>query len=340
MKLENNGGSEECDITGSILMSNVKRPRSGTTKIKGIYRITNVNNGKFYIGRSNDILTRWFVHKRDLVSNKHHSIVLQHSFNKHGMDVFIFDLIEKIEIDDYLVEREQHHLDTLMPWKRSIGYNISKISFGSSICFSEHPRKEEIRLKYRERSGGKNNPMFGKHHSKKSKRLIATRSVKFGDRNGRWKNISDDTKQKILNEALRFGQAHAIKFAKTLGVGNKVTLRLLKDVTKEVRNKILESGRNNTIRLTDEWRQNPENFEKIKENVNKAAKVNKTRVGPLNSFFQKKHSKKTKRFLSRSASSYMINLKNDEIRYKEWINNVSEKTKMALDNRKLNNSKN
>jgi len=37
----------------------------------GIYKITNRHNGKFYIGRSIDIESRVYAHKRNLKNNTH-----------------------------------------------------------------------------------------------------------------------------------------------------------------------------------------------------------------------------------------------------------------------------
>ena len=37
----------------------------------GVYKITNVKNGKFYIGSSKDIEFRWSEHKKHLNGNYH-----------------------------------------------------------------------------------------------------------------------------------------------------------------------------------------------------------------------------------------------------------------------------
>lgn len=45
-----------------------------------------------------------------------------------GAKVFIFYIIEENVLHDNLIIREQHWLDILKPYKRNIGYNISKIA--------------------------------------------------------------------------------------------------------------------------------------------------------------------------------------------------------------------
>lgn len=69
-------------------------------KIAGVYKITNKENGKIYIGESENINRRWSEHITDLVSNKHCNNKLQNEFNFYSKDNFIFEIIESIEILD------------------------------------------------------------------------------------------------------------------------------------------------------------------------------------------------------------------------------------------------
>lgn len=64
----------------------------------GIYKITNLVNNKCYIGQSINIHNRWKQHKSALTSNRHHSIKLQNSWNKHGYLNFKFEVIEECEV--------------------------------------------------------------------------------------------------------------------------------------------------------------------------------------------------------------------------------------------------
>ena len=60
----------------------------------GIYIITNIVNGKSYIGSSLDYLQRIRQHKYSLRKGTHYNNHLQSSFNKHAEKNFTFELLE------------------------------------------------------------------------------------------------------------------------------------------------------------------------------------------------------------------------------------------------------
>lgn len=61
--------------------------------INGIYKITCKSNNKCYIGKSVNLNKRLHNHYYDLTNNKHHSIYLQNSFNKYGVNDFIINIV-------------------------------------------------------------------------------------------------------------------------------------------------------------------------------------------------------------------------------------------------------
>lgn len=91
-------------------------------KICGVYKITNIVNGKFYIGSSNDIKARWRQHKDKLRVNKHGNTYLQNAWNKYGEENFLFEVVEECN-PEFQFEREQYYLNTLNPFDDQ-GYNI------------------------------------------------------------------------------------------------------------------------------------------------------------------------------------------------------------------------
>lgn len=93
--------------------------------IIGIYRITNKENGKVYIGSSVDIHLRWLQHKSQLKKNKHHSRHLQNAWNKYGEDNFRFDIVELIDDIDLLLSAEQKWINKTKSYDYHYGYNMS-----------------------------------------------------------------------------------------------------------------------------------------------------------------------------------------------------------------------
>jgi ribosomal protein S27E len=91
-------------------------------KICGVYKITNIVNGKFYVGSSNNVKSRWYQHKSKLRENRHGNTHLQNAWNLYGEENFVFEVIEECE-PEFQFEREQHYLDELNPFDDN-GYNI------------------------------------------------------------------------------------------------------------------------------------------------------------------------------------------------------------------------
>lgn len=110
--------------------------------MKGIYKIENTKNGKFYIGSTVNFHKRKLSHFRQLRKNIHHSIYLQRAFNKYGEDVFKFTIIEECE---NTLEREQEFLNKL---DYSKSYNVSRSASGGDLC-SHHPNSVQIKEKAR-----------------------------------------------------------------------------------------------------------------------------------------------------------------------------------------------
>jgi group I intron endonuclease len=61
-----------------------------------IYRITNMANGKYYIGSAESFARREWQHKYDLRRGVHKNPLLQAAWNKYGADMFVFEVLEEI----------------------------------------------------------------------------------------------------------------------------------------------------------------------------------------------------------------------------------------------------
>lgn len=107
-------------------------------KSSGIYRITNVINGNFYIGSSSNIRRRVIEHISTL---RHHKglRVLQRAWDKYGVDNFVVDVVE-LCLPAIRLDREQHYLDTLNP-KYNIAINAHASTSGLPVT---HLVREKI----------------------------------------------------------------------------------------------------------------------------------------------------------------------------------------------------
>ncbi len=90
----------------------------------GIYKITNLVNGKVYIGQSRDLRKRLNGHKNTLNNNTHYNDYLQRSWNKYGEDNFTFEIIEYCDID-MLYERENYWITYYKSYISEYGYNAT-----------------------------------------------------------------------------------------------------------------------------------------------------------------------------------------------------------------------
>lgn len=88
---------------------------------KGIYKITNKINKKSYIGLSIDIEERWRAHINNSSNqnSKEYEKTLYRAFRKHGIENFLFEILE--EREDFLEEREKFWIEKYDSYKN--GYN-------------------------------------------------------------------------------------------------------------------------------------------------------------------------------------------------------------------------
>ena len=116
------------------------RNENSPTMADGVYAIVNVKNGKMYIGSACRFANRWWLHRRDLRANKHHSPKLQHAWNKYGEDAFEFVIVHVVDDRRLLLSAEQLYLDTLRP-----DYNICLIAGSRYGLKNSADHKERIK---------------------------------------------------------------------------------------------------------------------------------------------------------------------------------------------------
>lgn len=92
----------------------------------GIYKITNTENGKCYIGQSRDIEARWQKHLSSYKSSPDWE--LYRAFKKYGISKFTFEIVEECQIEE-LNEREVYWIAQYNSFNN--GYNMT---LGGEAC--------------------------------------------------------------------------------------------------------------------------------------------------------------------------------------------------------------
>jgi predicted GIY-YIG superfamily endonuclease len=106
----------------------------------GIYKITNVNNGKAYIGRALNIEKRWQEHKEALAAGTHHSYKLQECYNSlENKDDLKYEIIEEVAYENERVVKEQYYMDKYDAYHN--GYNCCEFADNPKYI---QPKKEDI----------------------------------------------------------------------------------------------------------------------------------------------------------------------------------------------------
>ena len=110
----------------------------------GIYTITNLVNGKIYVGSStSDFDKRWWRHLSYLRANKHKNPHLQSAYNKYGEFNLKFEILDECE-PELCVGLEQYWINLLGVTNRNLGYNIrilAQNNFGL-----KHTEETKIRM--------------------------------------------------------------------------------------------------------------------------------------------------------------------------------------------------
>ena len=141
----------------------------------GIYKITNLKNGKIYIGQSIDVKRRFWDHRCASHEGNRH---LQFALKKYGKESFKYEILEECAAAD-LDERERYWIKKLKP-----EYNVSPGGQGRGRRHTDET-KEIIRQKAR---------LFWEGLSGEKKAAIIQNNL-TGPKTGH--AVSDQTRQKI-----------------------------------------------------------------------------------------------------------------------------------------------
>lgn len=138
-----------------------------------IYRITNMANGKYYIGSAESFARRVWQHRYDLKRGVHKNPKLQAAWDKYGEDMFVFEVIEEIPADRNTFDIENTYL------MKCVGnpdcYNINVDAYVPRLGI---PHTEETKAKLSRNRKGKH---AGEEHYRHGKVLSEEVRKKIGD---------------------------------------------------------------------------------------------------------------------------------------------------------------
>jgi group I intron endonuclease len=158
---------------------------------QGIYQITNLISGSFYIGQSSHLATRRAEHWRSLRRGNHHNQHIQYAWNRYGPESLKFTTLLYCELFE-LTHYEQAFVERLHP-----EYNICLECVTSTRGLSlsnEHKKKISISLLGNTRN-------LGRHHTDSTKQKMSM-ARKGKPHPYRRPPHSEETKQKMSIAAL------------------------------------------------------------------------------------------------------------------------------------------
>lgn len=159
----------------------------------GIYAIINLKTKKFYIGSAVKLRKRKSDHLYLLKSGKHTNKHLQRSYNKHGIDCFVFKVAEYVENKDALLQREQWWIDQFN-FKKDL-YNFCPIA--GSWRGVKHNEKSKKKIS-----------IVTKNISEETRKKMSLAKQNMSDETKKRmslakQNINDETKKKISDSRIK-----------------------------------------------------------------------------------------------------------------------------------------
>lgn len=112
-------------------------------RLKGIYKITNTENGKMYIGRSENIEARFIRHITELEHGTHSNWKLQNAYNLlKDKNKLQFEILEEIKDSNLLPIAEQYYYDKYNVYEN--GYNLSRFADEPAYHWETYAKTKKV----------------------------------------------------------------------------------------------------------------------------------------------------------------------------------------------------
>lgn len=126
-----------------------------------IYQITNMANGKYYIGSAESFARREWQHKYDLKKGTHKNPRLQAAWNTYGPDAFVFEVLEEIAEGRNAFDVENTYLFQHVGRRECYNINTDAIGMRTGIKHTQSS-KDKTSASRKGKAAGADHYRFGK----------------------------------------------------------------------------------------------------------------------------------------------------------------------------------
>jgi group I intron endonuclease len=201
----------------------------------GIYKVTNLINGKGYVGKAKNIRIRWYVHKGSRFRRKYQSAIyaamIKYGINNFKCEVLLLlnnydeEILNELEI--FFIADQNTYYNGIDGW----GYNLTKGGEGG-----QEPT-DEVKLKISKALKGRTSPLKGRKRGpmpeEQKEKIRRTKANQSADRK---KEISDKIKKTKREKPYRHTQEE-IEHLRKINIGKKRTPEAIEKIRSGQKNR-------------------------------------------------------------------------------------------------------
>lgn len=143
-------------------------------RLAGVYKFTNLSNGKVYIGETGDMKDRMYKYKYKRKTKEIH--LISRALHKYGFEGFRYEVLESFPLGiskEILLDREEFWIRFYNATDKTIGYNIVHRGVNQTGIKRSPEVREKMRL----------SKIGFKHSDETKKKMSASR---MGEKNWNW----------------------------------------------------------------------------------------------------------------------------------------------------------
>ena len=169
-----------------------------------IYQITNMANGKYYIGSAESFARREWQHKYELKKGTHKNPRLQAAWNKYGPDAFVFEVLEEIAEGRNTFDMENTYLFQHVGRRECYNVNTDAIGMRTGIPMSEKS-KAQLSTNRKGKHAGAEHYRYGKEVAPEVRAKIG--AAQKGKPKAAGRKVSEEGRAKIRAN-IEAGRSH------------------------------------------------------------------------------------------------------------------------------------